>query len=46
MPNQWLEHLQTLLNRFDYLGLNADIGALTLIELHGIYCYLSRLASN
>jgi|APThiThiocy_cv2_1041547.scaffolds.fasta_scaffold15960_5 hypothetical protein len=40
----WLERLQTLLVRFPHLGLHADIAALSLIELWGLYCFLSRLA--
>lgn len=43
---QWLERLQTLLARFSYLNLDADIALLSLIELYGVYCYLSRLARN
>ena len=39
----WLERLQTLCERFSYLGIGADISALSLIELWGLYCYLSRL---
>ena len=42
----WLERLQTLLGRFSNLGISADIAALSLIELWGVYCYLSRLAAS
>lgn len=43
---QWLERLQRRLDRFSNTKLNGDTGTLTLIELHSVYCYLSRLASN
>jgi hypothetical protein len=39
----WTERLQTLIERFSYLGIDADMAALSLIELWGLYCYLSRL---
>lgn len=39
----WLERLQILLNRFSYLGINVDVASLSLIELWGLYCYLSRI---
>ncbi len=45
MNNNWLDRLQTLIARFSYLNLDADIASLSLIELWGLYCYLSRLAS-
>lgn len=45
-PETWLERLQTLLERFSSLGIGADIAALSLIELWGLYCYLSRLADG
>ena len=35
----WLEHLQTLSERFSYLGIGADMAALSLCEL-ALYCYL------
>lgn len=44
--NHWLERLQTLVARFSYMGLDADIAALSLIELWGLYCYLNRLAES
>ena len=40
----WIERLQTLLERFSHLSIGADIAALSLIELWGVYCYLSRFA--
>lgn len=42
----WLERLQMLLEQFSHLGIDADIAALSLIELWGLYCYLSRLADG
>jgi hypothetical protein len=41
--DHWLVRLQLLLNRFSYLGIGADIAALSLIELWELYCYLSQL---
>ncbi len=46
MNNDWLERLQTLMARHSTMGLNADIASLSLIELYGVYCYLSGLRSN
>ncbi len=47
MSNEsWLERLQTLCERFSYLGIGADLAGLSLIELWGLYCYLSRLADG
>lgn len=46
MKSDWLEHLQTLCERFSHLGIDADLAALSLIELWGLYCYLSRLADG
>lgn len=40
----WLERLQALIARFNYLGLDADMASLSLFEAWGLYCYLSRLA--
>ena len=42
----WLKRLQALLERFSYLGIGADIASLSLIELWGVYCFLSRLADG
>lgn len=41
---EWLERLQSLSVRFSYLGIGADITALSLNEAWGLYLYLSRLA--
>jgi hypothetical protein len=40
----WLERLQTLSVRFSHLGIGADLATLSLIELWGLYLFLSRLA--
>jgi hypothetical protein len=42
-PNGWLLRLQELALRHSYLGLPPDLPALTLIELWGVYCLLSRI---
>lgn len=42
----WIERLQTLCNRFAHLGIGADIAALSIIELWGLYQFLSRLADS
>ena len=44
--NHWLERLQTLIARFNGIGIDADIAALSLIELWGLYTHLSRLAES
>jgi hypothetical protein len=46
MSSDWLERLQTLSVRFSGMGVGADLAALSLIELWGLYCYLSRLADG
>lgn len=42
----WFERLQMLCNRFSYLGMGADLAALSIIELWGLYLFLSRLADG
>ena len=42
----WLERLQTLFVRFSHLGLTDDMAGLSLIELWGLYRFLSRLADG
>lgn len=42
----WIERLQTLLGRFSHLGIDAGIAALSIIELWGLYLFLSRLADS
>ncbi|MDG1096226.1 MAG: hypothetical protein P8N23_01185 [Methylophilaceae bacterium] len=44
--NDWLEQLKMLLARFSYLNLDADIATLSMVELWGLHCYLSRLAEG
>ncbi len=46
MISDWLERLETLLARFSHMGLEIDIASLSLIDLWGVYCYLSRLAES
>lgn len=46
MNDDWLMHLQTLSERLSHLGIGADLAALSLIELWGLYCYLSRLVEG
>lgn len=46
MNDDWLPHLKSLCERFSYLGINADLAALSIVELWGLYCYLSRLADG
>jgi hypothetical protein len=46
MSSDWLERLQTLSVRFSGMGVGADLAALSLIELWGLYRYLSRLADG
>ena len=42
----WLERLQVLLVRFSDLGISGDVAGLSLTELWGVYCFLSRLAEE
>lgn len=44
--DDWLNELNLLLARYSYLNLNADIATLSLVDLWGLYCYLSRLAGE
>lgn len=46
MNSDWLERLKTLCERFSNLGIDAALAALSLIELWGLYCYLSRLVAG
>lgn len=39
----WLDELNGLLARFPGTGIGADIAALSLCELWGVYCFLWRL---
>jgi hypothetical protein len=40
----WVDELNGLLARFSGMGITADIAALSLCELWGVYCFLRRLA--
>ncbi len=42
----WLERLQMLCARFSHLGISPDLAALSMIELWGLYLFLSRLADQ
>ncbi|PTQ79817.1 hypothetical protein C8R21_12221 [Nitrosospira multiformis] len=42
----WLERLQALSVRFSHLGIEVDLAAMSLIELWGLYRFLSRLAED
>ncbi|CAG4882998.1 protein of unknown function [Georgfuchsia toluolica] len=44
--DNWLEALRGLLVRFSHLGIGADVAAMTVCELWGLYCYLRRLAEG
>jgi len=44
--NSWLENLEVLLNRYNYLGIAADIALMSHAELYGLYLYLARLKAN
>jgi hypothetical protein len=46
LNESWIDELNMLLARYSYLNLNADIATLSLVELWGLYCYLSRLAGE
>jgi len=42
----WLERLQMLCNRLSHLGMGVDLASLSIVELWGVYCFLSRLAGE
>lgn len=44
--DDWLQRLQMLATRFSHLGVSADLAGLGIIELWGLYCFLSRLAGE
>ncbi len=44
LPSDWLKELELLAWRFSYLGFGPDMAGMTLIELTGLYSYLTRLA--
>lgn len=39
----WMNRLQALCNRFAHLGIGADLAAMSVIELWGLYRFLLRL---
>jgi hypothetical protein len=43
-PNDWLKDLELLAWRFSHLGFGPDLCGMTMIELAGLYRFLSRLA--
>ena len=45
-PSHWLEELEQLAWRFSYLGFGPDLAGMTLVELAGLYSYLSRLVAT
>ena len=44
--NHWLEHLETLIARLNGFNLNADIGAMSLIDAWALYLHLLRLVEG
>jgi len=40
------ERVYALSERFSWLGINADIAAMTLVELEGVYRFLRRIAGE
>lgn len=45
-PSDWLQELEQLAWRFSYLGFGPDMVGMTLVELSGLYSYLTRLAAT
>lgn len=46
MNENWLERFETLIARFSYMGISADLAALTLLEAWALYLHLSRLVEG
>lgn len=46
LPSDWIEGLEMLAWRFSYLGFGPDMAGMTLLELSGLYSYLTRLAAT
>ncbi len=42
----WLLRLHGLLERFPQYGIGADMAAMSIAELWGVYCFLQRLADG
>lgn len=45
-PPAWLERLQCLAARFPEYGIGADLFALSVADLWGLYRFLGRLANG
>ena len=46
MNSEWLKHLRSPFERFSHMGIGTGRAALPLVELWGLYCYLSRLVDG
>lgn len=42
----WIVQLQMLVARFQYIGIDAEIASLTLIDALALYLYLNRLLES
>lgn len=42
----WLDDLTVLLARFSGMGIGADVAAMSLCELSGLYSFLRRIAES
>lgn len=42
----WLQRLEVLSARFSHLGITADLGAMSMIELWAAYRFLCRLSGE
>lgn len=42
----WLAELENLLVRYSFLGIGADVAAMELCELWGVYCLLRGMAED
>ena len=45
-PADWLFKLDRLLAAHQRFGIGADVAALSLCELWGVYCYLRRIVGE
>lgn len=45
-PVNWLERLQWLAIRFSEYGVGADLAALAMADLWGLYVFLQRMAKG
>lgn len=46
LPSDWIKELELLAWRFTHLGFGPDMAGMTVVELAGLYCYLSKLAAG